>query len=91
MVTVTTFLSGSGSGGRNAAGNTLAGEGCNGMSRHPDVCQRVVEVDPVTYQTGRDLLLRIVAMLTRMVVNRSQSGTGSGSGTDRQAGLGRVG
>ena len=48
-----------------------------------DVWQRVAEVDPAKYQTGRDLLLRIVAMLTRMVVNRTQSGSGSGSITGK--------
>jgi four helix bundle protein len=48
-----------------------------------DVCQRVAEVDPAKYQTGRDLLLRIVAMLTRMVVYRRQSGSGSLTGTGR--------
>jgi len=48
-----------------------------------EVCQRVTEVDPARYQTGRNLLLRIVAMLTRMVTNRSRSGSGSGSVTGK--------
>ena len=35
-----------------------------------------------TIEVGRDLLLRIVAMLTAMVVKLSGSGSGSGSGSD---------
>ena len=31
--------------------------------------------------TGRELLLRIVAMLTQMVRRREESGTGTGTGT----------
>ncbi len=45
-----------------------------------DVCKRVAEVDPVMYQKGSDLQLRMVAMLTRMVVGRNQSGSGARSG-----------
>jgi four helix bundle protein len=45
------------------------------------VCERLALVDPDRYQAGRELLLRLVAMLVQMVRRIAGSGTGSGSGT----------
>jgi four helix bundle protein len=44
-----------------------------------DACRILQLADESTSQTGRVLLLRIVAMLTAMVVKLSGSGSGSGS------------
>ena len=47
------------------------------------VCRRLTLLDDKLSSTGRDLLSRVVAMLTKMVVNLGQEpGTGSGSGSD---------
>ena len=46
--------------------------------------------DEETAAAGRDILLRVVSMLTRMVRNLPTSGTGTGTGTesrDRQPSL----
>ena len=47
------------------------------------VCDRLQLLERARYQAGRELLLRIVAMLVQMVrrIAESGSGTGSGSGT----------
>jgi hypothetical protein len=53
------------------------------VSSHPptiDACRVLALTDDASSQTGRALLLRIVAMLTAMVVKISGSGSGSGSG-----------
>jgi len=50
-----------------------------------DVCRRLKLGDGVLLAEGRDLLLRIVSMLTRMVRkdgNGSGTGTGTGTGTE---------
>ena len=44
-----------------------------------DVCRRLNLIKAATYESGRDLLLRIVSMLIQMV--RQDSGTGTGTGT----------
>jgi four helix bundle protein len=46
-----------------------------------DVCSRLELVERDCVGAGRELLLRIVAMLTRIVRSREESGTGSGSGS----------
>jgi four helix bundle protein len=46
-----------------------------------DACRVLALTDESSLQLGRDLLLRVVAMLTAMVVKRSGSGSGSGSGS----------
>ena len=46
-----------------------------------DACRVLHLIDETTSQTGRGLLLRVVAMLTAMVVKISGSGSGSGSGS----------
>jgi four helix bundle protein len=45
------------------------------------VCERLALVDLDRYQAGRELLLRLVAMLVQMVRRIAGSGTGSGSGS----------
>ena len=45
------------------------------------VLQRLVLVDETRYNSGRELLLRIVSMLVQMVRRTGESGTGTGSGT----------
>ena len=45
------------------------------------VLQRLVLVDEPRYNSGRELLLRIVAMLVQMVRRTGESGTGTGSGS----------
>ena len=45
------------------------------------VCQRLSLIDPTRYATGRELLLRIVAMLVQIVRRTGESGTGSGTGS----------
>ena len=45
-----------------------------------DVCRRLKLSDGATLSSGRDYLLRIVSMLTRLV-QRQESGTGTGTGT----------
>ena len=45
------------------------------------VLQRLVLVDETRYNSGRELLLRIVAMLVQMVRRTGESGTGSGTGS----------
>ncbi len=46
-----------------------------------DVCSRLELVEMGFLDTGRELLLRIVAMLTQMVRRREESGTGTGTGS----------
>ena len=46
-----------------------------------DVCKCLKLTDLQVAASGRDLLLRIVSMLTRMVRTLGQSGTGTGTGT----------
>jgi four helix bundle protein len=46
-----------------------------------DVCRRLELDDGTRLRAGRDLLLRIVAMLTRLTKAEAEPGTGSGSGS----------
>ena len=46
-----------------------------------DVCRRLELDDGTRLTAGRDLLLRIVAMLTRLTKAEREPGTGSGSGS----------
>ena len=46
-----------------------------------DVCSRLELAEKDSLDTGRELLLRIVAMLTQIVRRREESGTGSGTGS----------
>ena len=46
-----------------------------------DVCRRLELDDGTRLRAGRDLLLRIVAMLTRLTKAEGEPGTGSGSGS----------
>jgi four helix bundle protein len=46
-----------------------------------DVCRRLEIDDGTRLRAGRDLLLRIVAMLTRLTKAEGEPGTGSGSGS----------
>ena len=46
-----------------------------------DVCRATKLADPGLVSTGRELLLRIVAMLTAMVLRLNDPGSGSGSGS----------
>ena len=46
-----------------------------------DVCKCLKLADDELAASGRDLLLRIVSMLTRMVRTLAESGTGTGTGT----------
>jgi len=46
-----------------------------------DVCERLRISDVSQLRAGRDLLLRIVSMLTRMTKVEAESGTGTGTGT----------
>ena len=46
-----------------------------------DVCKRLVLVNSKEFDPSRKLLLRMVAMLTSMVRQRSSPGSGSGSGS----------
>jgi four helix bundle protein len=45
------------------------------------VCRRLGLVEDSRYVAGRELLLRVVAMLVQMVRRLGESGTGSGTGT----------
>jgi four helix bundle protein len=45
------------------------------------VCQRLGLVEDARYKAGRELLLRIVAMLVKMVRHTGDPGTGTGSGS----------
>ena len=45
------------------------------------VVQRLGLVDAARYQAGRELLLRVVAMLVQVVRKLGESGTGSGTGS----------
>ncbi len=47
-----------------------------------DVCHRLELVGDNQFEQGRELLLRIVAMLIGMVKSMDESGTGSGSGSN---------
>ena len=44
-------------------------------------CQRLGIIEAPRYQAGRELLLRIVAMLVQMVRRTERTGTGTGSGS----------
>ena len=46
-----------------------------------DVCKCLKLADQQPAAAGRDILLRVVSMLTRMVRNLPTSGTGTGTGT----------
>ena len=46
-----------------------------------DVCRSLALLDEAPFQRGRDLLVRIVAMLTKMAQRIRVSGTGTGTGT----------
>ena len=46
-----------------------------------DVCRRLDLAQTAVLSSGRDLLLRIVSMLTRLVLREKESGTGTGTGT----------
>ncbi len=43
-----------------------------------DVCKRLNLIEESIYDSGRELLLQIVSMLTRMVKNISEAGKGKG-------------
>jgi four helix bundle protein len=45
------------------------------------VCDRLALLEQARYRAGRELLLRIVAMLVQMVRRTPESGTGSGTGS----------
>ena len=45
------------------------------------VCQRLGLVEDARYNAGRELLLRIVAMLVKMVRHTGDPGTGTGTGS----------
>lgn len=45
------------------------------------VCQRLNLIEDAPYRTGRELLLRIVAMLVQMVRRTGETGSGTGAGT----------
>ena len=49
-----------------------------------DVCHRLGLLETPGFQTGRKLLLRIVAMLTQMARRTAASGTGTGTGSTCQ-------
>lgn len=53
-----------------------------------DVCRQLEIADRTLRQQGRELLLRIVSMLTRLAKThqRKKSGTGTGTGTGTEAG-----
>ena len=46
-----------------------------------DACRLLSLIEPDQSHRGRELLLRIVAMLTAMTVKLSGAGTGAGAGT----------
>ena len=46
-----------------------------------DVCRKLSLAEDAALRTGRDLLIRIVSTLTRMINNLGGSGTGTGTGT----------
>ena len=48
-----------------------------------DVCGRLDLTQDEVLSSGRDLLLRIVSMLTRLVLREEEPGTGTGTGTSR--------
>ena len=47
-----------------------------------DVCRQLALITPERYAAGRELLLRIVSMLTKLGRSVSGTGTGTGTGTD---------
>jgi hypothetical protein len=53
-----------------------------------DVCSRLELAEKGSLETGRELLVRIVAMLIQIVRTRQWSGTGTGTGTGRGTGTG---
>ena len=46
-----------------------------------DVCKRLKLAEESLVSSGRELLLRLVSMLTRLVRRTPESGTGTGTGT----------
>ena len=46
-----------------------------------DVCRRLGLTEQERYAAGRELLLRLVAMLTQMARRMGESGTGTGTGS----------
>ena len=46
-----------------------------------DVCSKLELAEKDAVNTGRELLLRIVAMLTQIVRRREEAGSGSGTGS----------
>ena len=67
-----------------ALADTIAGSLPRGRSYLADQLRRAassISRAPTASQTGRGLLLPVVAMLTAMVVKTSGSGSGSGSGS----------
>ena len=53
-----------------------------------DVCRCLALVDDSLFQQGRDLLLRIVAMLITLARRSAASGTGTGTGSGTGSGTG---
>ena len=49
-----------------------------------DVCRHLKVAEEETLSAGRDHLLRIVSMLTRLASRDAEPGTGTGTGTDPQ-------
>jgi four helix bundle protein len=49
-----------------------------------DVSQRLDLIRTAAYETGRELLLRIVSMLIQMARRVGSSGTGTGTGTNQE-------
>ena len=54
-----------------------------------DVCRCLALLDDSLFLQGRDLLLRIVAMLIKMARRSPESGTGTGTGAGTRGNLGR--
>ena len=46
-----------------------------------DVCERLGLIASIRYEAGRELLFRVVSMLTKMARKRAGSGTGTHTGT----------
>ena len=46
-----------------------------------DVCERLELIASIRYEAGRELLFRVVSMLTKMARKRAGSGTGTHTGT----------
>ena len=46
-----------------------------------DVLRRLDVIEPDRYESGRELLLRTVSMLTQLARRQTEPGTGRGTGT----------